>query len=302
VHHLLPLDTRRAIFGTLTSAVAVDDGPTGEQQRFLDAVGTHVLDLDEAPAAFGPDASAAALVGPEVRRIVCEGLIALELMRHPPSTALAENVSCYLSALGGDDDEQALVRDSLADAREQVARDWARIQEPTTEEPMLAGADEEEIVRQLRSLGQCASGTLGRSFHDFYARNGFALPVDHLSLVAHDFAHVLAGYEATPEGELALQAMLVTAARGAHHFSGLLASLLLFEVGQLPFPDIEPKVAVLDRPGAAELFADAVRRGVDAGCDFQHLDHLAMASRDLVELRAELGITAPQDGPFTFVV
>ena len=34
---------------------------------------------------------------------------------------------------------------------------------------------------------------------DFYRRHGFALPIDHVSLIGHDFAHVLAGYEPTPD-------------------------------------------------------------------------------------------------------
>jgi ubiquinone biosynthesis protein Coq4 len=167
---------------------------------------------------------------------------------------------------------------------------------------LLVGAADDEIAERLASLGDCPPGSLGRSFHDFYERNGFPPPVGHLSLVSHDFAHVLAGYDATPEGELALQAMLVAGTGGTRHFPGLLASLLLFEVGMMPFPDIEPKVAVLDRPGAAELFADAIGRGAASGCDLQHLDHLELADRDLVALRVELGVPAPVPGPSTFVV
>jgi hypothetical protein len=302
MQHLLDLATRHAIDATLTSAVTIDGGPTAEQLRLLDAVRDHVLELAERPAPLDPDAAGAAITEPQVRRVVSEALIVLELMRHPASAALAEQVDRYLVVLGGDGAEQALVRDTIADARDRVAEDWARTREPTNDEPLLQGADDAEVLTRLRALGECPPGSLGRAFSDFYARNGLSLPVGHLSLVSHDFAHVLAGYEPTPEGELALQAMLVASTRGTHHFSGLLASLLLYEVGLLPFPDIEPKVAVLDRPGAPELFADAIRRGAECPCDVQALDHLALASRDLVALRADLGVPAPPAGPFTFVV
>lgn len=292
--------TKQAMLDTLTSATTVDGGPTEEQRRLLDAVAQHVLDLDDDPATLDPAGAAAAIVDPGDRRLVVEALITLELLRHPASAPLTEQVAAYIAALGGAD-EQVLVQDYLTDAREQVAQDWARFREASQDEPGIQGDDETEIAEQLRALVACPPGSAGRAFHDFYARHGFPLPTDHQSLISHDFAHVLAGYEATPEGELALQAMLVAATGGDAHFSGLLASLLLFEVGMLPFPDIEPKSAVLARPGAAALFAEAVARGAATGRDFQALDHLALADRDLVELRAELGIPAPVPGPFTFV-
>lgn len=296
----LDAPTRRAMLATLRSATAVDGGPTDEQRRLLDAVARHVLDVRDDTTPLDPAGAAAALVDPVDRRLVVEALITLELVRHPASAPLADQVDRYLAALGGAG-EQVLVRDYLHDAREQVARDWARFREGSPDEPGIEGRGETEVAQRLRALAACPPGSAGRSFHDFYERNGFPSPPDHPSLINHDFAHVLAGYEATPEGELALQAMLVAATGGAAHFSGLLASLLLFEVGMLPFPGIEPKSAVLARPGAAALFAEAVARGAAVGRDFQALDHLAFAHRDLAELRAELGIPAPVPGPFTFV-
>jgi hypothetical protein len=251
------------------------------------------------PGPIDPAGTAAALDGADVEPLVAEMLVALELMRHPASAELTARVATYLDALGGAD-EQAIARDYVADAREQVIADWSRLQEPLLLEPDLVDADERDVLARLQALADCPPGSLGRSWHDFYDRNGFALPLHQLTLVEHDFTHVLGGYEATPEGELALQVMLVAATDGRRHVSSLLASLLLFEVGMLPFPDIEPKVAVLARPGAAEFFADAIARGLATRTDFHDLDPLA--DRDLVELRAELGIPAPVPGPWTFVV
>ena len=227
-----------------------------------------------------------------------EGLVTLEMMRHPASTTLVDRVDGYLDALGFAGPEQLLVRDAVAGERDRVVADWAR----TRSVPVGSPGIEEQgaaVIDQLAGLGECAPGTLGWAFHEFTSRHGFTYEADHLSLVGHDFAHVIAGYEAVPEGELALQAFLVSATGGGAHASGLLASLLLDEVGLLPFPDIEPKVAVLDRPGATELFADAVLRGSRTAQDIQGLDHVALADQDLAALRAELGIAVPESGPFT---
>src|SRR5206468_535763 len=68
--------------------------------------------------------------------------------------------------------------------------------------------------------------------------------------VAHDFSHVLSGYEPNGPGELALQAMLVSATDGDQHFSNFCASLSLHEAGLLESTvAITPKVGTLARPG-----------------------------------------------------
>jgi hypothetical protein len=69
------------------------------------------------------------------------------------------------------------------------------------------------------------------------------------SLVAHDFSHVLAGYEPDPPSEVALQAMLTSATGFDHHFSCLIASLSLFETGTF---DIHGRTAA----GQQSRFAD----------------------------------------------
>lgn len=303
MHHL-DLAVRSAVAATLQTATTTDDGgPTPEQQQLIDIVATHLLGLGDHDAAsageIDPAAAAAALDDDAVRRLVGEGLVTMELMRRPGSAVLADRVDGYLTALGFEGPEQLLVRDAVAEASEQVAADWARTRTPSVSTPG-PDVDEHHLVGQVAAMAECPPGSLGRSFHEFNARHGFTYPAAQLSLIGHDFAHVLTGYEPVPEGELALQALLVAAPGGAHHTSGLLASLLLYEVGLLPFPDIEPKVGVLERDGSAELFVDAVGRGVEVETDIQALDHFALAERDLIALRAELGVPAPVPGPFSW--
>jgi ubiquinone biosynthesis protein Coq4 len=91
-------------------------------------------------------------------------------------------------------------------------------------------------------------------------------------LVVHDFTHVLAGYDADAPGELALQAMLTSATGFDHHFSGLVASLSLYEAGKFDVLDIE-----------------------QCACDFSTVDHLARADDPLVAVRADCGIPPRRD-------
>jgi hypothetical protein len=298
--HDLDRAVRVAVLSTLRTATAIDDGATPEQERLIDAVGTHLLGLaDLAVEPLDASGAGAAITDPALRRIVGEGLVTLELMRHPGSDALTERIDGYLVALGFEGPEQLLVRDAVAGAADQVLTDWSRTRTASVS-VTDAGVDELAVLDQVAATADCPPGSLGRAFHDFNVRHGFSYSVGGLSLVGHDFAHVITGYEAVPEGELALQAFLVAAGGGAEHASGLLASLLLYEVGLLRFPEIEPKTAVLDRPGATDLLVDAVRRGSDVTQDVQALDHLALVDRDLIGLRVELGVDAPELGPFTF--
>jgi hypothetical protein len=91
--------------------------------------------------------------------------------------------------------------------------------------------------------------------------------------------------------EVALSAMLVSMANGDDHFSALTASMALYEVDLFDVLDITGTKSVLDRPGAPDVFADAMRRGALCTADIATVDHLALADRPLEEVRSSLGIT-----------
>ena len=79
-----------AIWSTLWSAIDADGGPTPEQESLLGAVGAHVLGIGPVePEPLGPARAAAAITAPELRRLVGEGLVILELVRRPASAARA---------------------------------------------------------------------------------------------------------------------------------------------------------------------------------------------------------------------
>ena len=87
------------------------------------------------------------------------------------------------------------------------------------------------------------------------------------------------------------KAMLASATGFEHHFSGLVASLSLYEAGKFDILEITAKAGTLARPGAAAELADAFRRGSQCTCDFETIDHLARADDSLDDVRAECGIT-----------
>jgi hypothetical protein len=53
-----------------------------------------------------------------------------------------------------------------------------------------------------------------------------------------------------------------------------------------------PKQATLSRPGATQTLAHAFSRGARCGSDFTLVDHLAMAHRQLDDVRAEFAVPA----------
>jgi len=286
-----PLMIIRALLG----AADVAGGPTGEQRRVIASLAHGYLGLTVDVDALEPctPAELAATVDESARHRVIDLLILVELCRHPAEPAQADQVEAYVDALGGED--LALVaRDIQTGHRERVMADWARFGEPTSR---LHGVDDSELGSELRALGQCAPGTLGRGLYDFYADLGVPFPGEpgggEPTLAHHDVTHVLTGYGTTPPDEVALQAMLTAASGFDHHFSGLVASLALFESAAFDLPGFDAKEGVLDRPGAADELADAFRRGEACTGDISTVDFLARRDDVLADIQAEFGVVPP---------
>jgi hypothetical protein len=284
----------------LLGAATVDGGPTDEQRRIIAALLRGYFDVDTEVASLepvDPGGLAAAVTDPKARHRLVQLMIVLEFSRHPGSDAMAQRVEQYAAALGVDEKMQIVARDALHSARKELNADYQRYRDEYDIEPALADTEDAEMAARLRALELCPPESLGRAYFDFYQRYGLKFPGEpgggNVIFVAHDFTHVLSGYEPDGPGELALQAMLVSATDGDHHFSNFCASLSLHEAGLLDSSvGITPKVATLDRDGAAEELAEAIRRGAQCSADFATIDHLARANDPLEDVRRELSIPA----------
>jgi hypothetical protein len=295
VHKELADPVARGLLGAAT----VDGGPTPEQLHIIDALLHGYFEVDTELSSLeplDPPGLAAAVTEPKARHRVVQLMIMLEFSRHPGSDAMADRVEEYAAALGIDEKMQIVARDALHSARAELNADYQRYHDPYDIEPQFAGAEGAEMATRLRALEQCPPGSLGRAYFDFYQRYVLKFPGEpgggDVIFVAHDFTHVLAGYEPDGPGELALQAMLVSATDGDHHFSNFCVSMSLHEAGLFDSDIVADKVGTLARPGAAEELADAIRRGAQCNTDFATIDHLARVDEPLEDLRRELSIPA----------
>jgi ubiquinone biosynthesis protein Coq4 len=284
--------------GGLIEVVSVDGGPTDEQLRIIQGLlrgyfGIEsTLELVPLPAAELSDI----IIDPGSRLRLVQTMIVLQFARHPASEELAAAVEKYAAALGVDEPMMVVARDAAHHSRELLMADWARFAHSTPTEPRLVTQSEGEFSARLEALNHCPAGSLGRAFIDFYDRWGLQLPsssADHsVSLVTHDFSHVLTGYRPNDAvDEVALSAMLVSMTDGGDHFSSLTASMALYEVALFEILEISGTKGVLDRLGAPAVFADAMRRGALCTADIATIDHLALAEYPLEEIRTSLGIT-----------
>jgi hypothetical protein len=243
-----------------------------------------------------PAGLAAAITDPKARHRVVELMIVLEFSRHPGSAAMADRVEAYAASLGIEEKMQIVARDALQSARAELNADYNRYHDAYDIEPRFAGVEDCEMATRLRALEHCPPGSLGRAYFDFYQSYNLKFPGEpgggDVIFVAHDFTHVLAGYEPDGPGELALQAMLVSATDGDEHFSNFCVSRSLHEAGLYDSDIVKDKVGTLARPGAAEELADAIRRGAECSADFARIDHLALADEPLEDVRRDLSIPA----------
>jgi hypothetical protein len=294
VHKELAEPVARGLLGAAT----VDGGPTDEQRHIIDAIVHGYFDVAielSSLEPLDPAGLAVAVADPKARHRVVELMIVLEFSRHPGSDPMAQRVQEYAAALDVDEKMQVVARDALHSARAELNADYQRYHDDYDVEPQFAGAEDAEMASRLRALEHCPPDSLGRAYFDFYQRYGLTFPGEpgggDVIFVAHDFSHVLSGYEPNGPGELALQAMLVSATDGDQHFSNFCASLSLHEAGLLESTvAITPKVGTLARPGAAEELADAIRRGAQCTADFAAIDHLAHVDEPLEDVRRDLSI------------
>lgn len=157
-----------------------------------------------------------------------------------------------------------------------------------TEEPGLGA--------RYRALGELPADTLGYAFFRHCVDNGFSFPGERYGFpeggVYHDFAHVLGGYGATPEGEMLVAAFIAGFRKDNPSFI-MLFVMLTFGAGLNMTPVEQAHVQhVLATPGLADRFFQAIERGArvtqDLSVGWNHWDYVALP---MDEARRRLGVS-----------
>ncbi|MFM8304202.1 MAG: hypothetical protein ACKOA9_07905 [Actinomycetota bacterium] len=301
-------DQVESVVGGLLGAVDVDGGPTDEQARILAALATHVWarpDLDLATVTpLGPAEVAAAIGGTDAVRRFHYLLVLLELCRHPLTAAQDARVREYASALALDGIGLEFCRDLVAQGVEAARADHDRFEvnlRTVQEEPQLRtrtlrdDLTDPELVERILSFARLPEGTLGHALTQFYADHGLSVPGASASeinyvFVAHDMNHVIAGYPPVAAGEVSLGAFQMGMSDSEASWILCLTNLAIHEAGVIQLGDIAPKSETLARPGVADMFAQAMARGIACTGDFGAADHFAMVEWPLEEVRAHFGV------------
>jgi hypothetical protein len=305
----LPPAHARAVTGACLGAISGPDGPTESQLAILGCIAEHLWllpDVDLSPAAALTAAEAGdAITDEQVRRRTREIMVLLELCRRPLEEAHTLRVEEYCHALGGEGAGIDIVRDYISDGADAAVEDWMRRYmelAPTFMEPAMlevATQEEAEAAQHLAeveaALRAAAPATLGAEFLAFYERNGFTIGPESIGLFGHDMCHVIAGYEATPIGEICLGAMQLLVTDNDTHWLQLLASVMIHEAGIL-LPGYVPHRPPLSDPtnperGAnIEMLGASIERGRASSVDFSVGDHLSMIDWPIADVRAHYGV------------
>ena len=317
----MSLDASRELAPVLVAGLLgvaeVDGGPTGEQLVVINSIAQHLWRIDPATcAAVEPSEIAAAVTDPSVRRRFVQLAIVVSFCRHPNLPEQIARVERYAAALDIHGDELDALHSWISKSTEQASADFVRSYDgyiPLLSDTVAPPSGDGEILPELEALRGLREGTLGWAFFGFYARSGFHLPGPHTPepayYISHDMNHVIAGYEPTGPGEVALGAFKLAMSDTDANWMAFMANMLIHEAGLLKhgstsqfipyggdiYPDAQGQ-GVMHLPGAADMFGEALERGAATTKDFSHADHLALAHRQLADIREEYGVIPRSDG------
>jgi len=332
-----PLSNERAekIAQGLAGLVDVESGPSDEQRDVLQAFSSHLLCLKTNQIAelkpLCADQIATSISDQGDRRIFMQMAIMLELCRHPPSEEQLKELETYAAALKFDGPQLQAVRDLAHKSSAQATKDFLHVYDdsmPQLTEPQFRKdggrpSNKDSLWQQLRDFATLPKSSLGREFFEFYQRNELDLP-SHTTpnpgyYVAHDMNHVIAGYEPTGPGEIALGAFKLMMNNNEANWMGSMVNFLIHEVGLFkhakklqfvpyggggePYHGIDGARGALTMDGATELIAESFVRGASCTADFAEMDHMANAHRPLADIRREFHVIPlvrsmnPQESP-----
>ena len=304
-----PRDRVEALLAAMRS-VATVDAPLGRVERgLIEGARDHVfgldMDIDDLPG-VSPDALAAALTDADQRELAVQFLVLVPYADMSVDAPEVARVDAYATALGASPKSLSDLHHIRDHHIRRLALDYGRRSIGAFAGDGF-GARSRAIVRSLHeyvgdartadrfaALAGYGSGTLGRTFYEFYRDRGFPLPGEKHSLgeyfVGHDSAHILAGFNTDGAGELSVAGFEAGMIRDGFGFEMLMEVMLDFQLG-IEFGTELVGYAVK----TGELDPDELMVGIQRGlgCDVDLIrgwDFWAAAGDPVVDLRVRYGI------------
>ncbi len=319
---LLPTETdARLVLGMVEAAFAPVGGLDELQHELLEGIARSLYGLDLAgiPAA-SPEQGAAADPGERLHAVHL--MVVLEFVEHPLSERVATPVEDYARGLGVSLD---LLRDARRLAHDHFAWMYLDLQrhswyEEETIKESLRGRWHELVRSKLaytgivadraiadkwRALRDCPQPSWGKAVANFYDRHGFPFPGERHGIyelgARHDWIHVLAGYETTPEGELDVFAFIAASMADERGLVLLAITLGLFQNGSIRHVAgkriVNARSDTLSDEGAVARFTEALRRGNACTADVMgSVDIFAHKDDPLDAAREQFGVVSVRPG------
>jgi hypothetical protein len=319
---LLPTDTdARRVLGMVKAAFAPSGGFDDLQEAVLGGIATSLYGIDLASVPVAED-GVAKHATEEERLHAVHLMVVLEFVEHPLSTSVAPSIEHYAHGLGV---SQTLLRDARKLAKGHFARMYLDLQrhswyEEETIKESVRGRWEELIRSKLAYTGvvadrliaqkwsalrDCPAGSWGKAVADFYDRHGFPFPGERFGIyelgARHDWIHVLADYETTPEGELDVFAFIAASMQDERGLVLLAITLGLFQNGSIHHvAGKKIKIARADTltdDGAVDRWVEAFKRGNLATTDVMGTVRLFEHKNDpLDDARERFGVVPVRVG------
>ncbi len=319
---LLPTETDAPlVLGMVKAAFAPVGGFDELQESILRGIATALYGLDLIDVQTA-DADAVKQATETERLHAVHLMVVLEFVEHPLSTRMELPVEEYAHGLGV---SLTLLRDARKLAKGHFARMYLDLQrhswyEEETIKESVRGRWEELIRSKLaytgvvadkvieekwRALRDCPEGSWGKAVADFYDAHGFPFPGERYGIyelgARHDWVHVLAGYETTPEGELDVFAFIAASMQDERGLVLLAITLGLFQNGSIHHvAGKNIKIARADTltdDGAVDRWVEAFRRGNLATTDVMGAVRLFEHKNDqLDDARARFGVVPLRSG------
>jgi hypothetical protein len=303
-------------------ARAADNGLEQPQRAMLDAMQRLVMETDldvETLQPVSPEELASQLSAPAQARQLVRLMVATILADGPPNMEQMSLVSSFAAALGVEEPSVAVVR-RLAQKRLLMFRlSFARHSHVRTyfrnSYRLLGGVlpvikailrfrgvlgEDAELAARFHALGELPEDTLGSHFFRHCTDEGLPFAGEKggfpIGALFHDFAHVLGGYDTSPEGELKNAAFQAGFTQDDDDFFTMLFAIVIHTAGVnlAPFP----MPVLLGRIGQGSLALDMLhgwQRGaamkVDLGSNWNFWDDVGLPI-DVV--RERLGVPPAQ--------